>query len=64
METQSRAAGLALTPTLIAQAATCGVALVIGETLYKFKSFTLEALAFLATWGLLYAAVRPFLKGR
>lgn len=39
-----------LTPDLAIEAATLGGALVIAEQLYKFHSFTLEALAFLATW--------------
>ena len=30
--------------------ASLAVAFVIAEQLYKFRSFTLEALAFLATW--------------
>lgn len=43
------------------------VALLIAETLYKFKSFTLECLAFLATWYVVdftLQAVRRMLAGR
>ena len=37
--------------TLVArQAPELGGALVVAETFYKFHSFTLECLAFLATW--------------
>lgn len=36
--------------TLIQQAAPFAGALVTAEFLYKFHSFTLECLAFLATW--------------
>ena len=42
-------------------------ALLIAETFYKFHSFTLECLAFLATWYLLDAAVtavRRLVAGR
>ncbi|HEX6367563.1 MAG TPA: hypothetical protein VF006_01445 [Longimicrobium sp.] len=35
------------------QAATFGTALVVAEFFYKFHSFTLECLAFLATWAVL-----------
>ncbi len=35
---------------LLEQAPSFGVALVIAEFYYKFHSFTLECLAFLATW--------------
>jgi hypothetical protein len=35
---------------LLEQLPALTLALVIAETLYKFKSFTLECLAFLATW--------------
>jgi len=39
-----------LTPDLAIDTATLGTALVIAEQLYRFHSFTLEALAFLGTW--------------
>lgn len=35
---------------LVEQAASFGAALVVAELFYKFHSFTLECLAFLATW--------------
>ncbi|MGH2499719.1 MAG: hypothetical protein ACRDF0_06480 [Candidatus Limnocylindria bacterium] len=35
---------------LVISATTLAVALVVAEQLYKFRSFTLEAVAFLATW--------------
>lgn len=38
---------------LMEQAATFGTALVVAELFYKFHSFTLECLAFLATWSVL-----------
>lgn len=34
-----------------------GVSLVIAEAFYKFQSFTLEALAFLATWAIVGAVL-------
>jgi hypothetical protein len=39
------------------------IALVIAETFYKFHSFTLECLAFLATWYLL-DGLRHWVSGR
>jgi hypothetical protein len=45
--TLTRLAGQQL---LLEQAATCGASLVVAELFYKFHSFTLECLAFLATW--------------
>lgn len=39
-------------------AATLGAALVIADRLYVFHQFTLEAVAFLATWYALRAAAR------
>lgn len=39
-----------LNVTTVIDATTLGVSLVIAEFFYKFHSFTLEALAFLATW--------------
>ncbi len=39
-----------LSADLAVNASTLAVALVIAEQLYRFHSFTLEALAFLATW--------------
>jgi hypothetical protein len=40
------------------------MAFVIAELFYKFHSFTLECLAFLATWYLLDAFVQRFLPSR
>jgi hypothetical protein len=37
---------------------TCAIAFVIAEQLYKFHSFTLETLAFLATWWAIRRAAR------
>lgn len=37
-------------PFLAREAIPFGVSLLIAELFYKFHSFTLEALAFLATW--------------
>lgn len=39
-----------ITPDLAINTATLAVALTVAEQLYKFHSFTLEAIAFLATW--------------
>jgi hypothetical protein len=41
--------------TMIAQGVALVLSLVIAELLYKFHSFTLEAVAFLATWYVLGA---------
>jgi hypothetical protein len=41
---------------VLEQAPTLAVTIVIAELFYKFHSFTLECLAFLATWYLLDAA--------
>jgi hypothetical protein len=51
-----------ITPTLAIDTATLGTSLVIAEQLYKFHSFTLEALAFLGTWYSLRAAARWLAK--
>jgi hypothetical protein len=42
-----------LRQVLLEQAPIFGLSLVIAETFYKFHSFTLECIAFLATWYLL-----------
>jgi hypothetical protein len=42
---------------LLEQAPSFGVALVIAEFFYKFHSFTLECIAFLATWYVLNASM-------
>lgn len=41
-----------------------GFSFVIAELLYKFHSFTLECLAFLATWFVLDAAAQRFVVAR
>ncbi len=43
-----------VTPRTAVMAATGGVSLVLGELFFKFGSFTLEVIAFLATWGILF----------
>jgi hypothetical protein len=43
---------------VLEQVPALGTSIVIAEFFYKFHSFTLECLAFLATWGLLDAAVK------
>lgn len=43
---------------------TLAVAFVIAETFYKFRSFTLEAAAFLVTWYALRLAARLIFKER
>ena len=48
---------------LVAQAPALGGSLLIAERFYRFHSFTLECLAFLATWFVLDAAVST-LTGR
>jgi len=45
-------------------AATGGVSLVLGELYYKFGSFTLEVIAFLATWGALFQVGRLLFLSR
>ena len=40
------------------QILTFGLSLVIAESFYKFHSFTLECMAFLATWYVLDAAIQ------
>lgn len=55
---------LALTDSALAiDAATLALSLAVAEALYKFHSFTVEALAFLGTWYALRRAAR-FLAGR
>lgn len=55
---------LAFTNIAVAiDAATLALSLAIAEALYKFHSFTVEALAFLGTWYALRRVAR-FLAGR
>jgi hypothetical protein len=55
---------LSLRSLLAIQAPALIGALVIAEMFYKFHSFTLECLAFLATWGALDWMVNAFFIGR
>lgn len=48
MYQMARAKGVA--SSLSREAPTCLAALVVAEVFYKFHSFTLECVAFLATW--------------
>ena len=43
---------------LVTELGTLAVALVVAELFYKFHSFSLECLAFLATWYVLGAVTR------
>ena len=45
---------------VLVEAPSFAVSLVIAELFYKFHSFTLECLAFLATWLVLSSLVRVF----
>ena len=47
---------------LIAQAPALGGSLLIAERFYRFHSFTLECLAFLATWFVLDVAISTLTK--
>ena len=47
---------------LLEQAPALGVSFVIAEAFYKFHSFTLECLAFLATWCVVDALVQPIAR--
>lgn len=47
---------------LVQQAPPFAVSLIVAEIFYRFHSFTLECLAFLATWCLL-DAVGQFVRG-
>ncbi len=49
---------------LAVDAITLAIALSIAEALYKFHSFTVEALAFLATWEALRRAARLLIGKR
>lgn len=52
---------LSLRQLILEQVPAIGIALFIAESFYKFHSFTLECVAFLATWYVVDAAMR-FLK--
>lgn len=49
---------------LLEQAPSIGVSLLIAELFYKFHSFTLECIAFLATWYVLDAAINLLRSAR
>lgn len=53
---------LGLLPFLSREAIPIGLSLVIAELFYKFHSFTLETLAFLATWYALSAITSQLLN--
>ena len=48
--------------TLIAEVPSFALSLIMAESLFKFHSFTLECLAFLATWTVLSAVIQRFTK--
>ena len=47
---------------LLEQAPALGVSFAIAESYYKFHSFTLECLAFLATWCVADALIQPIAR--
>ncbi len=47
---------------LLEQAPALAFSLSIAEAFYKFHSFTLECLAFLATWYVADAAIQPIVR--
>ncbi len=51
---------LPLHTLLLKQLPALGGALIVAEVFYKFHSFTLECLAFLATWYVFDAAINVF----
>ncbi len=53
-----------LSQFLAREAIPFGISLVIAELFYKFHSFTLEALAFLATWFVLSAVASAVFSSR
>ncbi len=55
---------LPLRRLVLAQAPPLGAALLIAEMFYKFHSFTLECLAFLATWTILDALIQRLFSDR
>jgi hypothetical protein len=54
--------GALLNATMIIDATTLAASLTVAEVFYKFHSFTLEALAFLATWYALRRAARAIAR--
>lgn len=53
---------LSLKEVLVQQAPALGTSLLVAEVFYKFHSFTLECIAFLATWFAVDAALQ-FITG-
>jgi hypothetical protein len=49
---------MSLRRLLLEQAPAIALSFVVAEFFYKFHSFTLETLAFLATWGVLDALIQ------
>lgn len=49
---------------MLREAVPLAISLAIAEVFYKFHSFTLETLAFLATWYLISAAVSVLSRSR
>ena len=49
---------LSVRELLIAEAPSLAIAMVIAELFYKFHSFTLECIAFLATWYVVGSVIR------
>jgi hypothetical protein len=47
---------------IVEQAPALGISFAIAETFYKFHSFTLECLAFLATWCVADALIQPLAR--
>jgi hypothetical protein len=47
---------------MLAETLSFAFALLIAELFYKFHSFTLECVAFLATWWIIGAAVSLFIR--
>lgn len=54
---------LSIRELLVAEAPSLALSLVIAEIFYKFHSFTLECLAFLATWYVVGIINRVFVEG-
>ena len=53
---------LTLRSLVTEQVPALGVSLVIAEVFYKFHSFMLECIAFLATWFIIGATIKAFMQ--
>lgn len=53
---------LVLSDLTVINVTTLAIAFVVAETFYKFRSFTLEAAAFLVTWYVLRLAARAIFR--